>query len=200
MSARFLRACASPADFPQSELVEIAVVGRSNCGKSSLINALTGQAKLARTSSTPGRTREIVFFEVTLPGAPTFHLVDLPGYGYAKVSRDQQAHWGALIGDYIDNRRELMALLLLVDIRRDIAQEELDLVSWASERELETRLVLTKSDKLAKNKRFGPAQKAQTALALARRPLLTSASDKPSIEALRRVVAALVSDCYSPET
>src|SRR5512132_4111600 len=105
---------AAPSDFPPESLPEIAVVGRSNVGKSSLINAVTGQDGLARTSRTPGRTRLINWFEID----GKFELVDLPGYGYAEVSRAMRESWRPLIESYLSGRKTLAGVVLLVDVRR----------------------------------------------------------------------------------
>jgi GTP-binding protein len=191
MDARFVRSCPDPGCFPDPLLPELAIAGRSNCGKSSLINALTGRTRLARTSSTPGRTQQVVFFQLTLPGAPPFSLVDLPGYGYAKVSKSMRRAWGQLVTHYIEERPTLQALLLLIDARRASAQEEDDLLRWSGDRGLELRVVLTKSDKLKKNQRFGVAQAAKRSLGLSRTPLLFSIRDDASVEALRELVASL---------
>jgi GTP-binding protein len=192
MDARFLRACSREADLPPPERAEVAVAGRSNCGKSSLINALTGRAGLARTSSSPGRTRQIVFFEVSLPDAPPFLLVDLPGYGYARASRAAQRHWAELVERYIEHRSTLRVLLVLGDIRRLPAQEEQDLLRWTGERGLLPLVVLTKADKLPRSQRVPAAERARSSLGLARRPLVCSVRDPLSIAALRAELAALL--------
>ncbi len=192
MSGRFVIACSNQADFVDSDLIEVAVAGRSNCGKSTLINGLVGQRKLARTSQTPGRTRQVIFFEVRLRGAPRFHLVDLPGYGYAKVSKSEAAAWAPLIEGYVEGRRQLRAMLLLSDIRRQPGDEERDLLRWCADRGLEPVVVLTKADKIKKNQRFIAADGAKRALGLSRRPLCFSSRDASSIEALRRHVVELV--------
>src|SRR5689334_20185934 len=124
--ARFVTSAAKPADFPPPTLPEIAVVGRSNVGKSSLINALVGQDGLARTSRTPGRTRLINWFEIG--SQPPFYLVDLPGYGYAEVSAAVRQTWRPMIQAYLEQRTSLAGVLLLVDIRRNAEAEEQDFV------------------------------------------------------------------------
>jgi GTP-binding protein len=191
MNARFVTACSRVEELPLLTVTEIAVAGRSNCGKSSLINALTGRSKLARTSSTPGRTRQLVFFSVTLPEVPPFLLVDLPGYGYAKVSKREQDAWADLVEGYIETRSSLQALAVLNDIRRAPAGEEQDLLRWAEERDLRTLVLLTKADKLGKSKRFGARESARSALGLKRRPLAVSIYEPRSIEELRRAFATL---------
>src|SRR5678816_610911 len=122
VKAKFITSAAEPAQFPAEGPPEIAVVGRSNVGKSSLINSLTGQTGLARTSRTPGRTRLINWFEID----GKFQLVDLPGYGYAEVSRAMRESWRPLIEAYLSGRKTLAGVLLLVDVRRGPQAEELD--------------------------------------------------------------------------
>ena len=191
MDARFVRSCPDPECFPEPLLPELAVAGRSNCGKSSLINAFTRHNRLARTSSTPGRTQQVVFFQVTLPGEQPFSLVDLPGYGYAKVSKSMRRAWGELISRYIEARPNLQSMLLLIDARRTHAAEEDDLIRRSGDRGLQLQVVLTKADKLKKSQRFGVAQAAKRALGLARAPLLFSIRDDASVEALRELLVLL---------
>jgi GTP-binding protein len=185
--ARFITSAATPEDFPPEKLPEIAVVGRSNVGKSSLINALVGQ-DLARTSRTPGRTRLVNWFEVD----QRFHLVDLPGYGYAEVSREMRESWRPLIEAFLSSRATLAGVLLLVDVRRGVEDEELDFVPWLGGRGTPVVLALTKSDKLAKNKRMLEVTKARHALGLKKDPVAVSAQNGDGIEALRRALLALV--------
>ncbi|MGE5181003.1 MAG: ribosome biogenesis GTP-binding protein YihA/YsxC [Acidobacteriota bacterium] len=187
VKARFLTSAAKPDDFPPEKLPELAVVGRSNVGKSSLINALVG-ADLARTSRTPGRTRLVNWFEIE----QRFHLVDLPGYGYAEVSRDMRESWRPLIERYLESRGTLAGVLLLVDIRRGVEEEELDFVPWLEARETPIVVALTKSDKLAKNKRMLEVTKAKHALGLKRDPFAVSAQTGEGLEALWRAVLAVV--------
>ena len=133
--------------FPESGVPEIAMMGRSNCGKSSLINALTGRKKLARTSNTPGRTRNIYFFRVN--GA--MDLVDLPGYGYARVSKTERAAWQELVEGYLTEREPLVGACLLMDVRRRFQQEEADLLAYMVQQGVPVLLVLTKTDRLKPN-------------------------------------------------
>jgi GTP-binding protein len=186
--ARFVTSAATAAEFPPIDLPEVAVVGRSNVGKSSLINALLGQ-DLARTSRTPGRTRLINWFE--LDGTPRFHLVDLPGYGYAEVHRDMRAGWRPLIEAYLTGRTTLAGVVLLIDIRRGAEDEELDFVPWLQARGIPIVVVLTKADKLAKSKRAPEVAKAKRALALKREPLLVSTLDGEGVGPLWTAVAAV---------
>lgn len=193
MDAQFELACTRVADLPPPSLVEVAVVGRSNCGKSSLINAVTGQRRLAHTSSTPGRTRQLVFFRLCAPGVEPFFLVDLPGYGYAKASKAAQASWAALVNDYIDTRQTLAALLLLADGRRAPGSEERDLLRWGKTRGLHALVLLTKADKLNKSERFGTAQRWKKDLGLEKRPLVVSVHEPDTVAQARDALLALIS-------
>jgi GTP-binding protein len=189
--ARFVTSAADPAQFPPPTLRELAVVGRSNVGKSSLINALVGHDGLARTSRTPGRTRLVNWFEVT-PAPGAFFLVDLPGYGYAEVSADTRESWRPLIERYLGERTSLAGVLLLVDIRRGIAEEELDFLPWLAQRELPVIGALTKADKLPKNKRNLEVAKARKALGLQRDPIAVSTLSRDGIDTLWRTALSLV--------
>lgn len=188
VKAKFITSAAEPSQFPPERLPEIAVVGRSNVGKSSLINVLTGQPGLARTSRTPGRTRLINWFDID----NTFHFVDLPGYGYAEVSRAMRESWRPLIEAYLSNRKTLAGVLLLVDIRRGPEDEELDLVPWLEAREVPIVVALTKADKLAKNKRVLEVGKTKKALGLRRDPFAVSAQTGDGVEPLFRALRGLV--------
>jgi GTP-binding protein len=186
---KFVISAAKPADFPPPSLPEIAVVGRSNVGKSSLINAMVGQDGLARTSRTPGRSRLLNWFEVETN--PKFHLVDLPGYGYAQVDANTRESWRPLIETYLDKRTTLAGVLLLIDIRRNAQDEELDFVPWLQERNTPIIVALTKADKLPKNKRNLEVAHAKKLLALKREPLAVSTLSKEGIESLWRAVVKL---------
>lgn len=186
--AHFVISAAKPADFPPPRLPELAVVGRSNVGKSSLINALVHQPGLARTSRTPGRTRLLNWFEVD----GRFHLVDLPGYGYAAVDKDMRAGWQPLIEAYLTDRKTLAGVLLLVDVRRGPEDEELDFVPWLQAKNIPIVVALTKADKLPKNKRMLEVAKAKKTLALKRDPFAVSAQSGDGIDDLWRAIDKLV--------
>ncbi|TMQ06132.1 MAG: YihA family ribosome biogenesis GTP-binding protein [Deltaproteobacteria bacterium] len=185
--ARFVTSAASPSDFPPPSLPEVAVVGRSNVGKSSLINALVGRPGLARTSRTPGRTRLVNWFAID----ERFLLVDLPGYGYAEVSRATRDSWRPLIEAYLAERTSLAGVLLLIDIRRGVQEEELDFAPWLAERAMPAVVALTKADKLAKNKRMLEVARAREALGLRKDPLAVSALSGDGIDPLWRAVVRL---------
>jgi GTP-binding protein len=188
VSAKFVTSAAKPTDFPPPRLPELAVVGRSNVGKSSLINALVGQDGLARTSRTPGRTRLLNWFEVD----GRFHLVDLPGYGYAAVDREMRAGWQPLIEEYLAKRDALAGVLLLIDVRRGPEDEELDFVPWLEGKKIPIVVALTKADKLPKNKRMLEVAKAKKTLALKRDPIAVSAQTGDGIDTVWRALDKLL--------
>ena len=150
--ARFVAAATDVAQFPVSGLPEIAFLGRSNVGKSSVINSLVG-TKLARTSSTPGRTRGINFFEIRWPGKPCAELLftDLPGYGYAKLSREVSQEWPKFIEPYLQQRETLALCLALVDVNVPPQQSDRQLLQFLSASGREFLIVATKSDRLSNN-------------------------------------------------
>ncbi len=140
-----LKSLPTLVDIEGKRLPEIALVGRSNVGKSSLINHLLNRRSLAKTSSTPGKTQSINFF--TIDGQVA--LVDLPGYGYAKVSKEIKKKWAPLIESYLEHSQHLRLILLLIDSRRELTEEDLNLIQWASFHNKSLLLICTKSDKLS---------------------------------------------------
>lgn len=142
----FLRSAPSLKFLPDPVVKEVAFAGRSNVGKSSLLNALTNRNALARTSNTPGRTQELNFFDVGEPLA--FRLVDMPGYGYAKAPKDVVKQWRFLVNDYLRGRAVLKRTLLLVDSRHGIKDVDRDVMKMLDEAAVSYRLVLTKADKI----------------------------------------------------
>ena len=147
-SAEFVTSATKPAQYPPALLPEIAFAGRSNVGKSSLINTLVNRKRLVKTSSTPGRTQLINFFDIN--GQVGF--VDLPGYGYAKVPVSVRKKWGPMIETYLSGRETLRGVVVIMDIRRIPRQEELNLLGWLAHYSISGIAVLTKTDKLSKNK------------------------------------------------
>jgi GTP-binding protein len=141
-------------DVNASPLPEIAIVGRSNVGKSSLINSLLKMRKLAKTSSTPGKTQSVNFYSID----QRLTLVDLPGYGYAKVSKAMKEQWADLIESYLQNRSTLRLILFLIDSRREPTEEDKGFMQWATHYNIPLLLVLTKSDKLSAKEREQCAQ------------------------------------------
>jgi GTP-binding protein len=146
-SLEFLGGMAAGAGWrPESDLPEIAFAGRSNVGKSSLLNRLVRRKAFARVSRTPGRTREINFFRVN----NQFLLADLPGYGYAKISKQQKADWRPLIDGYLKNTPRLAGVVQLLDIRRDPSGDDMAMLDFLAELQIPTIVVLTKSDKISR--------------------------------------------------
>ena len=159
--ARFLISVASIRSLPADDGREVAFAGRSNAGKSSAINALAGRRHLARTSRTPGRTRLINFFELD----EGRRLVDLPGYGYAKVSRSMSREWGALVGKYLESRASLAGVVVLMDIRHPLTELDETLLDWCRAADLPVLAVLTKADKLARGRRAAALAEVRGSLA-----------------------------------
>ncbi|MCL2204326.1 MAG: ribosome biogenesis GTP-binding protein YihA/YsxC [Defluviitaleaceae bacterium] len=137
----------APAQFPTTRWPEVAFAGRSNVGKSSLINAMLGRRKLARTSRQPGKTRTINFFSVE----DRLYFVDLPGYGYARVSKAEQETWGAMVEGYLKDRAPLKRIFLLMDIRHEPSAGDRMIYEWCLYYQLPFTVVATKSDKLSRN-------------------------------------------------
>ena len=185
-SAEFLTAADAPEGFPAPDLPEFAFAGRSNVGKSSLINMVVGKHNLARTSNTPGRTRLLFWFKVTPQKGPPLTFVDLPGYGYARVPKPMRESWRPLVESYLVGRDVLRAVLVLVDARRGAQTEEIELLEWLDAESIDALVVLTKIDKLPKSKRKPAAFALKNELSLARLPLLTSAQTKDGLAELWR--------------
>lgn len=148
-NARFLTSMKKKADYPETGLPEIAICGKSNVGKSSLINYLTNNSKLAKVSGTPGKTRLVNFFVLN----EAFVLVDLPGYGYARVSQQEKRSWAEMVETYLKTSQNLRALLILLDIRHQPTEDDKLMLNWASVYGLSVIVVATKADKIAKTKR-----------------------------------------------
>jgi GTP-binding protein len=149
-SAEWFAAASAPGEFPPAREPEIALLGRSNVGKSSLLNRLVSRRALARTSSTPGKTRLLHWYRVER-GERALALVDLPGYGYAKVAKTERAAWQRLVESYLDARRARVALLLQ-DLRRDWSEDEALLLQWLAQRDVPALVALTKCDKEKPNR------------------------------------------------
>lgn len=159
-SAKFIAAATAPESFPKDRRPEIVFMGRSNVGKSSLLNSLLGVKGLARTSSTPGRTQTINFFLIN----DEFHFVDLPGYGYAKTSKENRQAWGKLIEKYLAHREQLVLSILIVDARHEPSPLDLQMKSWLQHFRLPYLVVSTKIDKLSPSERSKSRSRAQKVL------------------------------------
>jgi GTP-binding protein len=155
---QFLASSASPSDQPPPGPPEIAFAGRSNVGKSSAINALTGRKRMAFTSKTPGRTQTINFFQL----GPTARLIDLPGYGYAKVPQAMREQWKSLVGSYITSRDSLVGVVLVMDARRPLTELDLQLVHFLGDVQL--LALLSKADKLSRAQQASALASVQASL------------------------------------
>lgn len=161
-SAEFVVSATQPGNYPPEELPEIAFAGRSNVGKSTLINKLVNRKHLVKTSSTPGRTQLLNFFNIN----NEFVFVDLPGYGYAKVPERVKKDWGKMIETYLSSRSTLKAVVLILDIRRNPGEEEHSFLSWLHQQGIPAVLILTKADKLSKTKQKKQVQIIEKALSV----------------------------------
>jgi GTP-binding protein len=146
-TAEFTKSAVRPDQYPPAVIPEIAFAGRSNVGKSSLINVLVGRKALAKTSNTPGRTQLLNFFSIN----EAISLVDLPGYGFARVSRSMKKDWKEMTQTYFLERQNLALVILVLDVRRDPSQDDLSLIDWLGHYRLPCLYVLTKTDKLSNN-------------------------------------------------
>jgi GTP-binding protein len=151
-SAEFVTSAVKPQHYPPPDYPEIAFAGRSNVGKSSLINKLVNRKRLVKTSRTPGRTQLLNFFRID----DAISFVDLPGYGYAKVPPAVKKQWGPMIETYLASRESLRGVILIVDIRRTPGEEEHHLIHWLESHRRPHRIVVTKADKLSRNKQVRP--------------------------------------------
>lgn len=154
---------------PKDSLPQIAFAGRSNVGKSSLLNKITGHKKAAKVSQTPGKTRSLNFFLIN----DKFYFVDLPGYGYAKVSKVERESWGQLIEDYLVATQNLTGLMLLLDCRRDPNVEDEELIKWLSNKELPCMAIITKTDKITRDKTNRKMKQIENAYGLKSIPFST---------------------------
>jgi len=188
-SAEFETSAVTPSQYPVSDLPEIAFAGRSNVGKSSLINALLNRKRLVKTSSTPGRTQLINFFNIN----HAFSFVDLPGYGYAKVPAAVRKKWGPMIETYLSQRPNLKGVVTILDIRRNPGREDLDLFGWLEHYAIPIVYVLTKADKLSKSKQAVRHQAIAGALLMDAQDLIPfSAKSRQGKENLWAAIEALI--------
>jgi GTP-binding protein len=161
-SLEFIKSAVWPPQYPQASMPEIAFAGRSNVGKSSLINTLVGRKNLAKTSNTPGRTQLINFFSIN----ETVSFVDLPGYGFAKVSKVLKKDWGDMVEAYLRERKNLVLVILILDIRHDPSADDLSLRDWLANYRLPYMHVLTKADKLSNNQAIARRREIEKCLQL----------------------------------
>lgn len=182
IKSEYVTSAVSRATCPEELLPEIVFVGRSNVGKSSLINSLTNRKSLARTSGTPGKTQTINFFKVTLKTAEDerreFYLVDLPGYGYAKTSKTNRKLWAKFIDEYLSSRRDIKFVCQLIDMRHPPMESDLKSFSSLVEKNLPVLIVATKSDKLGKTERQKHLNAIKNALGVDDDSVLPYSSEK----------------------
>ena len=188
-AATYKLAAHLPRQLPPDQAREVAFAGRSNAGKSSALNALCHQNRLAKTSKTPGRIQQLVYFEVR----PERYLVDLPGYGYAKVPEDLRAHWQQFINRYFETRQSLAGLVVVMDVRHPLRDYDRQMLAYTQSRALPAHCLLTKSDKL------GRGEQMKTLLAVRKQLLadfgegvsaqLYSGESKQGVDEARTVVA-----------
>jgi GTP-binding protein len=196
-STEFIKSATKPGNYPDEGEPEIAFAGRSNVGKSSLINTLLGRRNLVRTSSTPGRTQLLNFFRVN----QQFSLVDLPGFGFAKVPLAVKKAWGPMIRTYLEQRKSLRGVVFILDIRRVPREEDLQMLDWLEEFEVPTILVVTKIDKIGRSQHQKHLRKIAetTGLPLECFSLFSAVSRYGSDEIWERIEDALGLDLTNKE-
>jgi GTP-binding protein len=168
LSAEFVKSATQPSDYPPGNLPEIAIAGKSNVGKSSLINTLVNRKNLARTSSSPGRTQVVNFFRVN----GNLSLVDLPGYGFAKAPLEVRLAWKPMVETYLQTRETIRLVILILDSRRGLSSDDSTLLDWLDYHEIPTLIALTKADKLSQFERARQEKLLADMRRLEGRPLL----------------------------
>jgi GTP-binding protein len=168
ISAEFVKSATKPSEYPPGNLPEVAVAGKSNVGKSSLINALVNRKNLARTSAQPGRTQTINFFRVN----EKISLADLPGYGFAKAPLEVRKAWKPMVESYLQTRRAIRLVILILDARRGLSPEDSTLLDWLDYHGIPSLIVLTKADKLSQFERARQKKTLSAEPLLADRALL----------------------------
>ena len=182
MDAKFVKSVFALKDLPSHRLPEIAVAGKSNVGKSSLLNKLLNKRSLAKTSQTPGKTRCLNYFLVEPEKRGPFHLVDLPGYGYAKVSQSMRDEWGKLIDGYLALADRPSGLIALFDSRREPTEVDMNWIAWLGEWDRPFLVVLTKGDKLSNNEKAQSIKRWTLDDLKVHKPILSSAEDGTGID------------------
>ncbi|HOD97531.1 MAG TPA: ribosome biogenesis GTP-binding protein YihA/YsxC [Syntrophales bacterium] len=187
-SAEFVKTALLPSHYPPPQFPEIAFAGRSNVGKSTLINTLANRVGLARASRTPGRTQAINFFLVN----ERFCFVDLPGYGFARVPDQVRRDWGPMVEAYLAGRENLTIIILILDIRRDLREDDRNFLLWMEEKGRPWQLVLTKTDKLSHQQALTRRRhiEAQAGIPVPREPILFSARTGQGRGPLWRIIEA----------
>lgn len=184
----FLTSAWQPRQFPADQGAEVAFAGRSNAGKSSALNAITGRKDLARTSKTPGRTQLINFFALN----ERQRLADLPGYGYAKVPEKMRAHWRQLMERYVETRASLAGVIIVMDARRPLTDFDQQMLEWTSAQSLPAHLLLTKADKLRRGEAMATLKEVRTAVGDVATAQLFSAVNKTGVDEARKEVLRML--------
>lgn len=170
----FVKSASKPSEFIVDELPEVAVVGRSNVGKSSLLNMLANNKKMAKTSSTPGRTRLVNYFSVN----NELYLVDLPGYGYAEASKSQKESWDKVLDEYFNNTNKLKLVLVLIDARHLPSKLDCLMIDYLVDRDIPYQIILTKTDKLSKSELNRNIMAISNAIRHSRDIMIATSSEK----------------------
>ena len=187
-TARFITSAVEPAQYPQHHAPEIAFAGRSNVGKSSLINALLGRKKLVRTSRHPGQTQTINFFMIN----EELCFVDLPGYGYAEAPKTVRIKWGPMVNQYLGQRKNLKGVILLLDVRRKPSAGDATLLAWLKNCSINTVIVATKADKISRNQRASAAKQLSSGLTFDTNLIFFSAHTGEGREEVWRALGPLI--------
>lgn len=192
-SVEFVTSLATPRQEPPDDLPQVAFSGRSNVGKSSLINTILRRTrkKIAHVSGQPGKTRTVNFFRVN----DSFYLVDLPGYGYAKVSKTERESWGGLVRSYLESNSPIELFMFLIDVRRDPTEEDLEMRDWLVARSQEWRIIATKTDKLSNNQRISRVGRLSKSLGVPKDHVIAFSSiDKRGTDEVRGAIVRAVKE------
>ena len=188
-SAELETVCGPTSTLPSNAMPEIAFAGKSNVGKSSLINALLNRKALARTSSQPGKTQTINFYNIN----KSFYFVDLPGYGYAKVSMTEQAKWGKMIEKYLNTSKQLKVIFLLIDIRHEVKANDKQMYDWIIANNFQPIVIATKADKIKRSQLAKQLKLIKTGLGMVNSDILSFSSEtKQGFEDVWKIIESYI--------